>query len=50
MVVYECGNFDQEEEHGECPLCGADVRDEPPKKGSTVVVNCPGWYPDEEEP
>jgi len=50
MVVYECGNWDNDEEPDECPLCGAEQRDEQPEPYSTVSVTCPGWYEDGEEP
>ena len=43
MVVFECGNWDDGEKHDNCPLCGADVREEQPLVGTTVVINCDGW-------
>lgn len=43
MVVYKCGNWNDDEEPQSCPLCGADVRDDQPRFGMTVSITCEGW-------
>jgi len=46
MVIYKCGNWSEDEEPDECPLCGTEQRDEQHDPYSTVSVTCPGWYED----
>lgn len=49
MVVYTCGNFSESDDPPDtCPACDSEQRDEQPRNGSTVSVDCPGWYPEDE--
>lgn len=45
MIVYECGNFNEADDPPEnCMYCGAVEREDQPERGSTVIIECPGWY------